>query len=111
MEFHDRNGNARIYSDDGINFYTWGGRPAAYLAGDNVYLYNGRHVGWFSNGCMYGHDGACMLFQQGARGGPLKPLLNLKPLKGLKELLPLKSIRELAPLKPIFGSDWGAAPF
>ncbi|RVL87571.1 hypothetical protein CN140_01145 [Sinorhizobium meliloti] len=111
MELYDRNGDARVYTVDGVHFFTWGGQPVAYLHGDNVYGFGGNHLGWLVNGNMYNRNGDCILFAAAARGGPMKPLRNLKPLKGLKGLKPLKGLRELAPLKPLFSRSWADCPF
>lgn len=106
MHFYDRNGNAQIYTDDGVHLFTWDGEPVGYFSGDNIYDFNGIHRGWVMNGCLWDHNGDCMLFEPNARGGPMKPLRSLDSLKSLKSLMPLKGLRELAPLKPLLSLNW-----
>ena len=44
--------------DDGEKIiYLWDGRAAAYLAGEDIYGWNGKHLGWFREGVLYNPDG------------------------------------------------------
>lgn len=111
MHFYDENGDAQLYTDDGVHLFTWDGEPVAYFEGDNLYDYDGTHRGWFRNGWICDQNGDCMLFEPDARGGPIKPLRSLDGLKSLKSLQPLKGLRELAPLKPLPSSNWSRTGF
>jgi len=57
---YDKNGEAAAYiaSDVHDTIYLWEGLPAAYLyEEDNVYGFNGRHLGWFRNDVLFNHRG------------------------------------------------------
>lgn len=49
---------AFIANDFHNTLYLWEGLPAAYLyEGENVYGFNGRHLGWFRNDILFNHGG------------------------------------------------------
>jgi 4-fold beta flower protein len=106
LDFFNRNGEAIAYTDDGTHIYSWGGKPLAYIADDKIYSFAGQFRGWFNEGWIRDAAGNAMLFTRSARGGPLKPLLQLTPLKALKELHPLKGFQQFAPFKPFFSLNW-----
>lgn len=105
-------GQATAYVADDATIYLWGGTPVAYLdlEGDrnsiSIYGYNGKHLGWFQQGILYGSDGKAA----GAVKEAFATKTELPPLKGLKELKPLKGLKELKPLKPLFIKQWSQTP-
>ena len=57
---YNKDGQAVAFiADDFHNtLYLWEGLPAAYLyEGENVYGFNGRHLGWFRNEILFNHGG------------------------------------------------------
>jgi len=50
-------GVAYIDTGDDSTIYTWGGVPTAYLEGDSIHGFNGRHLGWFEDGIVRGNRG------------------------------------------------------
>jgi hypothetical protein len=57
---YDKNGIAVAYitSDYHETVYLWEGLPVAYLyEQDQVYGFNGRHLGWFKNEVLFTHGG------------------------------------------------------
>jgi hypothetical protein len=80
--------------------------PVAYFSGEDIYGFNGRHLGWFFNGAIFDQTGNAVCATKDVFSG----LTQLEPLKSLKQLKPLKSLRELAPLKPLFSSSFGRTP-
>src|SRR5690242_9087449 len=88
---------AYISDDDDSTIYLWNGQPVAYLHSEDVYGFNGKHLGWFVKGILYDHDGDVVGATKSHLMAP-----QISPIKSLKELKPLKSLRELKPLKPIF---------
>src|SRR5439155_12132726 len=48
---------AYISNDDDSTIYLWNGEPVAYLVSQNIYGFNGKHLGWFIKGVVYNHDG------------------------------------------------------
>jgi len=108
VNFYDSTGTAVAYIDTSqdLTIYLWSGKPCAYLDGENIYGFNGKHLGWFHSGIVYDHDGYAVA---GVASAFLSPV-QLVPLKGLKQLCPLKSLKELSPLKPLFIREWSATP-
>jgi hypothetical protein len=52
---YDGRGQPTAYfEDDGERLiYLWSGYAVAYLVGDLVYGWNGRHLGWYREGVLY----------------------------------------------------------
>lgn len=93
---------AYIADDDDSTIYLWSGKPVAYLQTEEVYGFNGKHLGWFVKGLIYNHDGEIV----GATRLRLKVVPKISPIKSIKEIKPIKSIKEIKPLKPIFSLSW-----
>lgn len=106
LTFYDSNGRAYAYSDDGESIYTFSGRPIAYLNSDSVYSYSGTHLAYFRNGLVRDHAGDVVLFTDGASGGPVKPIKQIKPIKGIRQIKPIKGIRSTKPIRPINSTGW-----
>ena len=87
---------AYIADDDDSTIYLWSGKPVAYLKTEEVYGFNGKHLGWFVEGLIYNHDGEIV----GATRSRLKALPKISPIKSIKEIRPIKSIKEIKPLRP-----------
>jgi hypothetical protein len=93
---------AYIADDDDSSIYLWSGKPVAYLRSEDVYGFNGRHLGWFVKGLVYNHEGEIV----GAIRSKLRGQVQASPVKAIKEIKPIKSIREIKPIRPIFGLVW-----
>lgn len=106
ITFYDSHGAPTAYVQDGVHIYLFSGEPVAFLSETSVYSFSGKHLGRFENGWIRDNRGNCVFFTKDARGGPLRPLKQLKPLKGLKQLKPLKSLKELKPLRPLNSLSW-----
>ena len=90
---------AYIASDETI--YLWGGKPVAYLiadraGGEDVFGFNGKHLGWFLKDMIWSHEGrpVCTARKAEPHG--------LEPLKAAKGAIPAKAAREAVPVRPIF---------
>lgn len=108
FSFYDSQGKATAYLElsDGLTFYLWSGEPAAYLDGESVFGFNGKHLGWYHQGLIYDHDGDIVVAPANAfREAPGTP-----PIRSVKSLKPLKGLKELKPLKPLFGRSWAKLP-
>lgn len=63
---YDRDGAATAYIDaNDLSVFRWNGEPSAYLlrASDgvfDVFGINGRHLGWYIAGVLYGNDGSAV---------------------------------------------------
>ncbi|WP_138106338.1 4-fold beta flower protein [Serratia fonticola] len=106
INLFDSSGTPYAYFDDGVHLFTFSGEPIGYLEGDSIYLYNGRHVGYWANGVIRDSSGDVILFSEHATTGPSRPLRKLLPLKGLKGLKPMKGLRQLKPLRPLNSMRW-----
>ncbi len=105
----DSNGKAIAYIavDDDFTIYLWEGKPVAYIySSENIYGFNGKHLGWFEDGIIWDHEG----YAVGAIKGAVKMLYEFEPFKGFKEFKPFKSFREFSPYKPRFKNKWSGIP-
>ena len=101
---------AYIDLDDEFTIYLWSGKPVAYLKRDSaggfhVYGFNGKHLGWFVDGVIWGHDGnaSCAVEEK------LKNT-EFEPFKSFKKFKPIKSFEEFAPFRPFFTNSFGDKP-
>jgi len=99
----DRHGSARAYiaMDDDATVYLYDGAPMAYLVGENVYGFNGKHLGWYVNGFMYDRDGR----RVGATTG------GIEPAKAPKQAKPIRGARETARARPVLSTEWSLVDF
>ncbi len=108
MEFFDRNGAATCYSPDGEHLYLWDGTPVGYVYDGRIYSFGGKVLGWIENGWLYDQRNNPALFSEGAQGGPVKPVRQVKPVKGVRSVRPVKGVRQVAPVRPVRSSSWSA---
>jgi 4-fold beta-flower domain-containing protein len=56
-------------------------RPIAIVDDESVSVYgfDGRHLGWFVEGWIRDHHGACVYYTDHATGGPVRPARRLVP--------------------------------
>jgi len=108
IALYDGQGNAVAYiaTSDDSTVYTWAGKPVAYLDADNIYGFNGKHLGWFQDGKLFDHQGRIAGTTTNAATIPLKAA----PFKGFKQFQPFKAFEEFAPLQPIFGFSQSQIP-
>ena len=106
LDFYDSSGQPYAYSDDGHVLYTFGGVPIGYIDGDSIYGFDGAHRGYFRNGAIFDSAGDTILFTDGATGGPMKPMRQMKPMKSMKQMLPMKGMKAMRPMKPMFSMGW-----
>lgn len=93
--------------DDDLTIYLWGGKPVAYISNDNIYGFNGKHLGWWVKGIIRDHDGDAV----GATKGATSMYTEYEPYKGYKEYKPYKSYKEYAPYKPYWSTSWSGGSF
>ncbi len=94
-------GEKIAYITSNETIYLWSGKPVAYLiagrnGGDDVYGFNGRHLGWFLKDKIWSHEGrpVCTTTEGNSHA--------LVPLKTAKGAEPAKAPREAVPVRPIF---------
>ena len=76
--------------------YLWSGEPVTYLDGENIYGFNGKHLGWFEEGIIWDHEGNRVGFIKETL--PVFP--KFEPFKAFKQFKPFKAFKEFTPFKP-----------
>ena len=94
-------------TDDDLTIYMWNGKPVAYLILSNddcfhIYGFNGKHLGWFSDGLIMNHDGDVVGFNKGT----VNMYTKYEPYKSYKQYKPYKSYKQYAPYKPLCKNRW-----
>jgi hypothetical protein len=108
LDFYDSRGRAAAYvdGDESLTIYLWDGKPVAYLDEDNIYGFNGKHLGWLKGNAIYDHEGYIVAALPEAFSTPVSD----PPAKGFKQFLPFKEFKEFKPFKPFFNSTWSETP-
>lgn len=110
VSLYDVGGNAVAYVAIDYTVYLWNGEPVAYLYGSGnkyqLYGFNGKHLGWFTNGIVYNNDGNSVGFVRGA----MNTMTSDEPEKGFKSNKPNESLKELAPPEPIYSNQFSNEP-
>jgi hypothetical protein len=110
ITFYDKDGKACAYSEDGVHIFLFDGKPIAYLYQESIYSFNGFHLGFFIDGWVIDNNGFYVYFTPDARGGPLKPIKQIKPIKHVKQIKPVKTIKQIKPIKSIRVNAWSNNP-
>lgn len=97
---------AYIAYDNEPVIYMWKGKPVAYLYGDCIFGFNGKHLGWFEKGIVWNMDGLINGFNKNSAD----VYLSFEPFKGFKEFLPIKSFKEFAHMKPLYKMTKSSCP-
>ncbi|WP_027170709.1 4-fold beta flower protein [Methylobacterium sp. 10] len=111
IEFFDRHGSEAAYCHDGRSLYLWSGKAAAFIHDDKVYAYDGRFIGWADRGWISDEDGACLLFEHDAVGGPHKPQRQAKTTPGPRGTKPARAEPGHAPSRPASSTAWSHRVF
>ena len=100
----DSHRRAAAYLDAGDRrtVYLWSGEPVAYLVDDSIYGFNGKHLGWYTNGMIFDHEGNVVVSPAVAFRKRVEPA----PARGLKAQTPSKQQQESKPLQPTLGGAW-----
>lgn len=94
-----RNGEpiAYIAHQEGNTIYTFAGKPFAYIDdSNNIYGFNGKHLGWFEDDLVWDHQG----YRIGFTKSTCPVFTQFEPFKGFKEFKPFKGFKQFTPLKP-----------
>ncbi|EKP0300688.1 4-fold beta flower protein [Aeromonas veronii] len=92
-------GKPVAYISDGSEqvIYLFNGLPVAYIDyNNNVYGFNGRHLGWFEDEILWDHHGNRLGFTKSTYRG----YSSIEPFKGFKQFKPFKEYAQYAPYKP-----------
>ncbi|MBB4804921.1 hypothetical protein HNP38_000193 [Chryseobacterium defluvii] len=93
--------------DDDMTIYLWNGNPVAYLSGDNIYGFNGKHLGWWIKGIVRDHKGDSI----GALKSAFIGYTEYEPYKEYKKYKPYKSFKEYPPYRPYWSNYWSDNSF
>ncbi len=105
--FFDSHGDAIAYVDEADDvIYLLSGEPVAILDDESVFAFDGRHVGWFMDGWIRDHHGACVYFTDEATGGPVRPVRSVRPVRGVRQVRPVRGVREVRPIRPTRLMSW-----
>jgi hypothetical protein len=77
-------GVAYVDTSDDATIYLWSGVPKAYLEGDSIYGFNGRHLGWFEEGIVRGNRGKRVGFTEETIGS-VGQTARVTMVKGVKQ--------------------------
>ncbi|MGE5041331.1 MAG: 4-fold beta flower protein [Candidatus Levyibacteriota bacterium] len=93
-------GNGRIV--------TFQGKSAGFIKGDSLYNYEGKHVGWYSDGLIRDHQGLVVGFGQRVTDGikPFLPFKQFKPFPSPLEFEPFRPFTEFEPFRPFKSFYW-----
>ncbi|MFW1160717.1 4-fold beta flower protein [Vibrio parahaemolyticus] len=95
-------GRPVAYVSDGSEqvIYMFNGLPVAYIdSNNNVYGFNGKHLGWFEDDILWDHRGSRVGFTKNSYRG----YTSYEPFKGFKQFKPFKAYAQYAPYKPYKG--------
>lgn len=110
MNLYELSGLPVAYCDDGVHIFLYSGQAVAYFAGECVYSFSGRHLGWRQRGWIIDHDGNCVLFSEQAEQGPEKFMTQDYRKKAPAGQIPEKEVRQFEPLRPPTSSKWSRTP-
>ncbi len=108
ISLYNSNGEAVAYIavNDDFTIYLWDGEPVAYLDDDDVYGFNGKHLGWFSQGIIIDHDGNSPCVIKNSYPG----FTQFEGFKGFKSFKPFKGFKNFAPFKPFTSYRFSSIP-
>ncbi|MFH0261369.1 4-fold beta flower protein [Vibrio barjaei] len=92
-------GKPIAYISDGTEqvIYMFNGFPVAYIdSSNNVYGFNGKHLGWFEDNILWDHRGSRVGFTKSSYSG----YVSFEPFKGFKQFKPFRAYAQYAPYKP-----------
>ena len=108
LDFYDSQGRAVAYvdEDEELTIYLWEGKPVAYLDENNVYGFNGNHLGWLRGNAIDDHHGHVVAALAEVFSGSVRSA----PAKGFKQFLPFKAFKAFIPFEPFLSSNWSDTP-
>ena len=110
ITLYDENKEAIAYIDynDEATIYTFEGEPVAYIElEEQVYGFNGKLLGWYSNGVLYDQTYHAVGAKHGiARGGINTVITKVEKIKGVKQIKPIKSAKGNDYVHPVLFDSW-----
>ena len=103
----DSSGIARFFISEGV-IYDYSGRPVAFLEGENIVSYPGKHLGWFHDGFVRDANGDAIGFTERAHRGPITPIPAILPIPPIPAITPIPPILPISPIPPNFSFIWSS---
>jgi hypothetical protein len=89
---------AYIEDSSDKTIFTFNGEPTAYIdEANNVYGFNGRHMGWYEDQIIWDHTGSRVGFTKNT----CPTYTQFEPFKGFKQFKPFRAFKQFAPFKPM----------
>ncbi len=84
------------------------GRSFGFLQGNSLYNYQGRHIGWYSNGIVRDHSGNVVGFGEVVTDSihPFLPFKQFKPFAGFVQFEPFRPFLQFEPFRPFKSYLW-----
>jgi len=102
ISLYNINGNPVAYiANDKETIYLWEGMAIAYVAGDKLYGWNGKHLGWFEDGIFYDLNGLRVGFTKDKNPGPAY----IEPSKAAKYARYAKYAKYAPNAKPVLSTQ------
>ncbi len=92
---YDESGRAYAWLDEPTGrIFSLRGKNIAFIDGDSVYAWSGRHIGWWGDGHIRDRSGAVAVFTAGAASlGVVKPVTAVKPVQPVKAVSPVRPVK------------------
>ena len=108
--FYDSTGSAVAYSSNDV-LYRWSGDPVAYVGdGGAVFGFNGKQLGWYSDGVIWDNNGYMVAFTPATAPTEIK-INPVTKVISVKKELPTKTTAETVLKKPEFVRKVSPTPF
>jgi hypothetical protein len=102
----DSVGRAVAFLRDDARVISLTGQHVAWIRGQHIYDYQGRHRGWWYGDHARGPDGGVMVWLRNARLGIVRPIPQIPPIPPIPAIPPLRPLPSLPPLKPLKRMGW-----
>lgn len=110
VALYDKNKEAIAYIDysDEATIYMFEGEPVAYIESEEqVYGFNGRLLGWYSDGVLYDNTCCAVGAKRGIARGAINTVATFpERRKGLKKQKPLKPVKGNGFAHPVLKDSW-----
>lgn len=105
---YDRYGKPILRLLDDGRFVDFGGQNIGYLDGQDIYNYQGKHIGWYDKGIIRDHIGNCAGFGEEitATMAPFPPFKQIKPIPAITRIEPIRPIPQIPPIRPYDTFMW-----
>ncbi len=82
-------------------------RCRAFIHGESVVSYQGKHLGWLTKGYFRDHRGGAVAWLDGAHGGPTQPIRRVPPIPPIPRIPPISPVAPVPPVRPVAKTTWG----